>query len=197
MIALGRVGLEYNLKNHFFFRVFAQVAATAYAIRTAFFFAYFFGVNHIQRLVNEAQQDIVAQVILASATVEEQDGSHRGFLLLGKLILVLSLADVQLVVLEGFFPVDGWQGTQVLSNLRFHLFQVDVTYEVESEIACVFVAVFIHLDNLVVVNLVYHVLFHSDGTRVIGIHGTCNRIAERSHRVGIRILEFGFQAILV
>ena len=60
LVFLGRVSLEYNLKNELFFRISAKASATVYAISAAFFLTDFFGVYHIQCLIKDAQGKVVA-----------------------------------------------------------------------------------------------------------------------------------------
>lgn len=50
-IFLGRVSLEYNLKNKFLFRVFTKTSVAAYTVCTSFFFTDFSSVNQIQSLI--------------------------------------------------------------------------------------------------------------------------------------------------
>ena len=143
-IFLGRVSLEYNLKNELFFRISAEASATVHAIATSFFFTDFCGVNHIQSLVKDAESHLVAQIILASAAEQEHNGSHRSFLLFSKFVFVLSFADFHLCIFERLFAIDRRQTTQIFGNHRFHFLNVYVSYEVECKVTGVFETVFVH-----------------------------------------------------
>jgi ABC-type methionine transport system permease subunit len=54
----------------------------------------------------------------------------------------------------------------VIASFRF-----DVSYKDESKVAGVFETVFVHLHNFGIVNLVHHIGFHTDSTRMSHIEG--------------------------
>ena len=56
VLHLIRVGLINDLHHFLFFRIFRQSAVAAYAIRAAFLFTDFFGINHVECLGEEAHQ---------------------------------------------------------------------------------------------------------------------------------------------
>ena len=109
----------------------------------------------------------------------------------------MTLADFHLRIFESLFTVDRWQTAQIFGNHRFHLLDIDVSYEVECKVACIFETVFVHFHYTVIVDLVHHIFFHAERTWVIAIQCIRNGITECSHRISVGILQFCFHAVLV
>ena len=109
----------------------------------------------------------------------------------------MTLADFHLRIFESLFAIDRWQTTQIFGDHRFHFLDIDVSYEVECKVACIFETVFVHFYYTVIVDLVHHIFFHAERTWVIAIQCIRNGITECSHRISVGILQFCFHAVLV